>query len=293
MEALERFLAQLEIERNVSPNTLRAYRSDLQELLAYAARDGRRAEEVDHRFLRRYIALLNTKRYSRRTVARKLSAARTFYRFLLAGGAIETNPASLLSAPRAERLLPKALKPEVVQALLSAPDPRRPLGQRDAAILETLYAGGLRVGELVGLDVGDADLRAGELTVMGKGSKERVVLVGSCAVNALARYLAEGRVRLSKEKGCQALFLNKSGERMSTNAVRNLLSKYVAQVSASRAVTPHVLRHTFATHLLENGADLRAVQELLGHVDLSSTQIYTHLGAGRLKQVHEQSHPRA
>lgn len=293
MELLDQFLAQLEIERNVSPNTLRAYGADLRELLEYAARDGREPDAVDHRFLRRYMALLNTKRYSRRTVARKLSAARTFYRYLLARGVVETNPASLLSAPRPDRLLPRALGVDAIAALLAAPDPSKPLGQRDAAILETLYAGGLRVGELVGLDLAGADLAAAELRVMGKGSKERVVLVGAKAVAALRRYLSDGRNRLSREKGCAALFLNKSGGRISTNAVRNLLSKYVAMVSASKAVTPHVLRHTFATHMLENGADLRAVQELLGHVDLSSTQIYTHLGAGRLKQVHERSHPRA
>ncbi len=293
MELLEQFLAQLEIERNLSPNTLRAYAHDLGELFDYASRDGRSPVEVDHRFLRRYLAVLNTKRYSRRTVSRKLSATRTFYRFLVSRGIVETNPASLLSAPRLERVLPKVLTTDAVAALLAAPDGSNPLGLRDRAILETLYASGMRVGELVRLDTAGCDLQGRELRVMGKGSKERIVLVGGPAAEAVAIYLQKGRIHLMKGEGHAALFLNKSGGRMSTNAVRNLLTKYVAAVSASRGITPHVLRHTFATHMLENGADLRAVQELLGHVDLTTTQIYTHLGAARLKQVHGEAHPRA
>lgn len=293
MDLVERFLTQLEVERNLSPNTLRAYASDLRHLLDYAARDGRGPEQIDHRFLRRYLAFLQTKHASRRTVARKLSTARTFYKYLVLIGVSKTNPAALLSAPAAGRKLPKILGVEAMVRLICAPDTSTPFGQRDRAILETLYGGGLRVGELCGLDLSDLNLAAGEVRVMGKGAKERVVLVGPKAADAIAAYIRAGRRRLIRDDHQPALFLSRSGGRLGTNAVRNLLAKYLTAVSASSAVTPHVLRHSFATHMLENGADLRAVQELLGHVDLSSTQIYTHLGTARLKQVHAKSHPRA
>lgn len=293
MELLEGFLAQLEIERNLSPNTLRAYASDIAQLLEYAGRDGRDATRIDHRFLRRYLAFLQTKHCGRRTVARKLSAVRTFYRYLIAKGVLESNPASLLGAPVAERRLPKVVATDSMAKLMKAPDVTIPLGQRDVAIMETLYGGGLRVGELCGMDLSSADLAAGELRVMGKGSKERIVLVGRKAVDAIRKYAADGRKRLRPSESETALFLNRFGTRMGTSAVRRMLSRHVAAVGASKAVTPHVLRHSFATHMLENGADLRAVQELLGHVDLSSTQIYTHLGTARLKQIHSKSHPRA
>lgn len=293
MHLLERFLERLEVERNVSANTLRAYRSDLEQLLAFADRDGRSVQEIDHRFLRRYLAYLQTSHRSRRTIARKLSAARTFYRFLVLSGETEVNPAALLTAPASERRLPKVASVETVRELLAAPETSTPLGQRDRAILEVLYGGGLRVGELVGLDLDNLNLSGGEARVMGKGSKERVVLIGSEAVEAVATYLGDGRMRLSRRDTDQAVFLNRYGDRLSTNAVRDRMRKYVSAVCAGRGLTPHVLRHSFATHMLENGADLRAVQELLGHVDLSSTQIYTHLGTVRLKQIHAKSHPRA
>ncbi len=293
MDLLERFLERLEVERNVSANTLRAYRSDLEQLLAFADRDGRSAQTIDHRFLRRYLAYLQTSRRSRRTIARKLSAARTFYRFLVLSGETEGNPAALLTAPTSERRLPKVASVETVRELLAAPETSTSLGQRDRAILEVLYGGGLRVGELVGLDLADLNLSGGEARVMGKGSKERVVLIGSEAVEAVATYLRDGRMRLRRRDTEQAVFLNRYGDRLSTNAVRDRMRKYVSSVCAGRGLTPHVLRHSFATHMLENGADLRAVQELLGHVDLSSTQIYTHLGTVRLKQIHAKSHPRA
>jgi len=293
VDLLERFLERLEVERNVSANTLRAYRTDLEQLLAFADRDGRSAQAIDHRFLRRYLAYLQTSRRSRRTIARKLSAARTFYRFLVLSGETEVNPAALLTAPTSERRLPKVASVETVRELLAAPETSTPLGQRDRAILEVLYGGGVRVGELVGLDLGDLNLPGGEARVMGKGSKERVVLIGSEAVVAVATYLRDGRMRLRRRDTEQAVFLNRYGDRLSTNAVRDRMRKYVSAVCAGRGLTPHVLRHSFATHMLENGADLRAVQELLGHVDLSSTQIYTHLGTVRLKQIHAKSHPRA
>lgn len=293
MELLDRFLQHLEVERNVSPQTLRAYRSDLLQLLEYAQRDERSLLEIDHRFLRRYLAYLQTTHHGRRTIARKLSAVRSFYRFLVVKDITDKNPAALLSAPATERRLPRVLGVATMVELLRAPDAHTPLGQRDRAVLEVLYAGGLRVGELTGLDLPDLNLSTGELRVFGKGAKERIVLVGPKAVDALGRYISSGRARLARERSLSAVFLSRLGGRLSTNAVRNAVAKYVAAVSASRGVTPHVLRHSFATHMLEGGADLRAVQELLGHVDLSSTQIYTHLGTARLKQIHSKSHPRA
>jgi len=249
--------------------------------------------DIDHRFLRRYLAYLQTSRRSRRTIARKLSAARTFYRFLVLSGETDVNPAALLAAPASERRLPKVASVETVRELLAAPDISTPLGQRDRALLEVLYGGGIRVGELVGLDLSDFHLSRGEARVLGKGSKERVVLIGSEAIAAVGTYVRDGRVRLVRREGEQAVFLNRYGDRLSTNAVRSVMRKYVSAVCAGRGLTPHVLRHSFATHMLENGADLRTVQELLGHVDLSSTQIYTHLGTARLKQIHAKSHPRA
>lgn len=293
MNSLERFLEQLEIERNLSPHTLRAYASDLAQLFDYAARDGKDPEQVDHRFLRRYLAYLQTTRRSRKTIARKLSAARMFYRFLVARGIVESNPAALLSAPVSEKRLPKVLGQDAVSDLLGAPDTSTVLGTRDKAILEVLYAGGLRVSEVVGINLRDLDLGAGQVRVLGKGSKERVALVGAKATDALSAYLDGARDRLLGDESPDAIFLNRFGGRMSTNSVRSLLAKYVAATSARGAVTPHVLRHSFATHMLENGADLRTVQELLGHVDLSSTQIYTHLGTAHLKAIHSKSHPRA
>lgn len=293
MDLLDRFLEQLEVERNVSPNTLRAYASDLRQLLDFAERGGRSVQTIDHRFLRRYLAYLQTTQRSRKTIARKLSAARTFYKFLILSDCAESNPAALLSAPAPERRLPKVVPASTIAELLAVPDANTPLGQRDRAILEVLYGGGLRVGELVGLDLGDLNLAAGEMCVMGKGAKERIVLVGGKAVEAVSVYVRGGRSRLARRPEVEAVFLNRFGDRMSTNAVRNAMAKHVSAVSASKGLTPHVLRHSFATHMLQNGADLRAVQELLGHVDLSSTQIYTHLGTVRLKEIHAKSHPRA
>jgi integrase/recombinase XerC len=276
---------------------LRAYRSDIAQFQAYLARADRKLENVDHLLLRRFLAYLQTQNYSRTSVARKLAAIRAFFRFLKREDFIKGNPAALLSSPKLEKHLPKILKRDVLERLFSAPDPDSEYGRRDRAILELLYATGMRVGELVSLDTESLDLSQMELRVIGKGNKERILPVNPIARRAAELYAATARERLlrknSKAHEESAFFINSRGERLSAGGVRRMLNKYVKKICADGKLSPHSFRHTFATHLLEAGADLRAVQELLGHVDLSSTQIYTHLSRSRLREVYEKAHPRA
>jgi integrase/recombinase XerC len=207
---------------------------------------------------------------------------------------LETNPIKAISSPKIPKRLPDYLELQEIEALLTAPDPVDPQGQRDRAILEVLYASGVRVSELVSLNLGNVDLRQGELRVWGKGAKERLALLGEPACRALKHYLQDGRLKLIKEnKAPHALFLNRLGGRLSTRSVSSILDKYARLAGLGRRVTPHIMRHTFATHLLDGGADLRTVQELLGHADLSTTQIYTHVSQTRAREVYRKAHPRA
>lgn len=284
---LPAFLGYLKGERGASPHTIEAYERDLTQFFDFIDQWFPDTEGiVDVQLLRWYLASLWRRDLARTTISRKLAALRSFYRYLARIGAV-TSPAALdLATPKKGQPLPKYLEKDEAEALLAKPNVTTPLGIRDRAILEILYGGGLRVGELVGLNLTNLDLTRGQLRVMGKGRRERICLVGKPAVKALRAYLAEGRPRLKSPKSEDALFLNSRGGRLTTRGVQMIVSKY-GQVS------PHNLRHSFATHLLEGGADLRTVQELLGHASLSTTQIYTHVTAERLQAVYDQCHPRA
>ncbi len=289
------YLVHLRVERNASPNTVRAYATDLSAYLAWADRSGTDPLALSHRQLRGYLADLTAAQYSRRTIARRLSAVRSLFRFLVAEGRVQGNPAETLSSPKMPSRLPRLVPEDLLGALLDAPDMSMPEGLRDAAILELLYAAGIRVGELEGLDLGGLDLAQGQVRVLGKGSKERIVPIHRLAQRRITEYLRDGRPALARRGRSrdEAVFLSRIGTRMSAGAVRRMMHRYLDRLGSAAGVTPHTLRHTFATHLLSGGADLRAVQELLGHVALSTTQTYTHLSVKRLVDVHKQAHPRA
>ena len=296
---LDRFVDYLKAARNASEHTVRAYSADIAQLLDFLESEkiGTSPGDIDSRTMRRYLARLQKLGTSKRSVARKLSSLRSFFKYLLRKGLIEADPTTGLPSPRLEKRLPKFLRAEQIEALMQKPDVSKPIGMRDAAILEALYASGMRVSELTGLDVEDLDISEGEAKVLGKGSKERIALLGRAACEALASYLSFGRPKLlpGTEDGPreQALFLNRYGGRLSVEHVRHRVNKYFGQVSDEMKISPHALRHSFATHMLENGADLRSIQELLGHASISTTQIYTHVSRERLKQVYEAAHPRA
>lgn len=304
---IDNFLIYLKVEKNASPRTVESYQKDLFHGLDFFA--GQLAKEdhavvpvdIDHRLFRHYLAALKSEGRARSTMARRLAAWRSFYRYLRREGFIEDNPLARMAGPKQEKRLPRFLCEEEAALLVEAPDLSHPLGLRDRALLETLYASGLRIAELESLSLGDLDLESGYVRVMGKRSRERMVPLGNRAVEALRRYLREGRARLLANSSPpktgkifnHALFLNRWGERLSGRGVRKIIDKYVEKVSLERRINPHALRHSFATHLLNAGADLRSVQELLGHSRLSSTQVYTHVTGERLKQVYRRAHPRA
>lgn len=282
-------------QRNFSPHTLRSYLGDLEDYSRYLEGLGLSVAEVRHTEARRYLANIMSRGLSRRTASRKLAALRSFYSFLRSMGQAEQNPFDAISSPKAERRLPNSLTMSEMARLLAAPDSETPEGLRDAAILELLYASGIRVGELVKIRLSAID---GDLVrVMGKGSKERLAQATRESTETTQRYLRAARpVLVARRRGATAgdlVFLGNSGGPISTDVVRRLVRGHALKAGIAKIVTPHSLRHTFATHLLEGGAGLRAVQELLGHVDLSSTQIYTHLSKSGLKKIHGRAHPRA
>jgi integrase/recombinase XerD len=291
--AVDRFLAYLRTERNVSPNTVRAYASDLARYLEWAERSGTDPLGDDPRALRRYLAELDRAKYSRRTIARRLSAVRSLFAYLNREGLMSTNAASVIATPKLDARLPRLVPTDILTALLDTPDKDTPRGLRDRAILEMLYATGARVSELVGMDVGDLDSSSGQVKVTGKGDKQRILPLHREALTRVADYLRAGRPALKPSPMESALFLNRSGTRLTDGGVRRMLAGHLRTLGVVSGITPHTLRHTFATHLLEAGADLRSVQDLLGHVALSTTQIYTHLGVQRLQRVHRDAHPRA
>jgi tyrosine recombinase XerC len=291
--AVDRFLTHMRDERGASPQTVRAYASDLARYLEWAQRTSADPFGADPRVLRRYLAELDQARYSRRTIARRLSAVRSLFAYLNREGLVSHNPAAVLSTPKLDARLPRLVPAEFLSPLLDAPDETTPAGLRDRAILELLYATGARVSELVALDLGDVDVRSGQVRVTGKGDKQRIIPVYQEGLARVTAYLRVGRPALKPTLGETALFLNRSGGRLTDGGVRRMLSRYLTALGAASGITPHTMRHTFATHLLEAGADLRTVQDLLGHVALSTTQIYTHLGVQRLQRVHKDAHPRA
>ena len=290
---VDRFLTRLSVERGASPNTVRAYSADLQRYLEWAERNGLDPIGLNHRQMRRYLAELDRVGYARRTVARRLSAIRSLFAFLVAEGLAASDPSSVLVTPKIPARLPRIVPTEVLDTLLGAPDEDTPCGQRDGAILELLYATGARVSEVSGLTLASLDLAQGQITLMGKGSKERLVPIHRAAVRRLRRYLADGRPALARPNSADAVFLSARGLPLSADAIRRLFKRYLYQAGGAHSLSPHAVRHTFATHLIEGGADLRSVQELLGHVALSTTQIYTHLSMKRVQDVHRSAHPRA
>lgn len=289
--AVDAFLDYLGAELGLSERTRAAYRADLTEFARFAAGQGlSEPRAVPRTAVTLYLFWLRRKGRSPATVARRLAALRSFYRFLLRERWVGSDPTEDVASPKRAERLPRVLSVEEAGRLLAQPDVRTPEGLRDRAVLELLYGSGLRVSELVGLDVGDVDLEAELVRVVGKGNRERVVPLGSHAVRALQAYLQLGRPRLARSAG--ALFVSRSGKRLSRQWVWALLGRYARAAGISRRVTPHVLRHSFATHLLEGGADLRSVQELLGHANISTTQVYTHLSRPHLRGVFDRSHPR-
>jgi tyrosine recombinase XerC len=289
---LDRFIDHLKIVKRASPHTVRNYASDVMQFLTFARES--EAEEWDYPLIRRYLAHLQRDGAARTSVARKVAALRAFFSFLVRKGIIQTDPTAAVVPPRQEKKLPKFLRNDQIEALMQAADQSNPIGLRDRAILETLYASGLRVSELVAMNLKDVT-RSDEVRTIGKGSKERIVLIGRAAREAIADYIVSGRKALDAkaEKPSNALFLNYRGTRLTARSVGRIVDRYIEVVSDSLKISPHTLRHTFATHLLAGGADLRSVQELLGHANATTTQIYTHVTRERLKEVYDKAHPRA
>ena len=291
---LDQFLTYLRVGRNASPYTIKNYGNDIGQFLDYCRAQGVSSlAQVDRSLLRSYLAELDAAGYVKASIARRVSELRSFGDFLMREQVLERNPFRMISAPRIPKRLPQYLTVAEVEALLAAPATSTPLGLRDRAIIEVLYAAGLRVSELVGIDAADVDLAQAQVRVMGKGGKERIGLLGRAAVRAVQAYLEAGRPTLLERRPTNALWLNHRGGRLTVRGVALVLRKAGMQAGIRTPVSPHVLRHTFATHLLDGGADLRVVQELLGHANLATTQIYTHVSQSRAREVYARAHPRA
>ncbi len=285
---IEKFMRYMEIEKNYSPHTLINYKVDLKDFSKFCGELS--LEKIDYLLLRKYLAVLKEKNLGNRTVGRHLSALRSFFRFLARESIIKTNPILMLSSPKLDKHLPSFMTEEEVNKLIEsafAKNEGDEFGLRDRAILETFYSSGLRISELVSLSIDDVDPISGVVKAFGKGKKERIVPIGDAALNAIKKYLDK------RKKQSSALFLNKNGKRIGARGVRDIVEKYLKGAGIARGVSPHTFRHSFATHLLNRGADLRTVQELLGHANLSTTQIYTHLTTERLKNVYDKAHPHA
>ncbi len=290
---LEEFLTHLELEKNLAPNTLAAYARDLRDFQSFLEKRGiKNFEEVEAEEVLLFMEDLRRRGLSARSLARKLSALKTFYRYLELERGLKRNPLLLVEGPKLPRTLPKVLTVEEVERLISAPDLSTPQGLRDRAMLETLYATGMRVSELVRLTFAQLNLSAGFVRVYGKGSKERLVPLGDLAREYLERYLKEARPLLARGQDSPFVFLNRKGRPLTRQRFWQIIKEYARMVGITKEISPHVLRHSFATHLLEGGADLRAVQMMLGHASLSTTQIYTHLDLRKLRDLHEKHHPR-
>ena len=287
-QPVERFLRYLSAERNASAYTSSNYALDLNQFFRFLGR--RSVSAITPLDIRRFVAHLSTQQSSRRTIARKLSCLRSFFRFLCREGRLSHNPAAAIPTPRLEKRLPSFLDEQQITRLLETPPTKKWQGLRDRALLEALYSTGMRVGELSGLNLEDLDEISGTVIVRGKGKKERLCPIGETALKAIRGYLAK---RPKKLRVPYALFVSQKGTRLTVRQVDRLLAQYVRLAQLPASISPHSLRHSFATHLLDRGADLRSVQELLGHASLSTTQIYTHITPQRLKKVYDQAHPRA
>jgi integrase/recombinase XerC len=297
LEAIETFVEYLHVERNASQLTLKSYREDLNALAAHLEEvEGRcpRISEINTLDLRGFVADLQQSGYAKSTIARRLACLRSFFRFAVREGWIESNVAKPLRNPRSGRRLPHFLTADEIGRLLEAPSASTYSGLRDRAILETMYSAGLRVSELVGLSERDLDLDAGLIRVKGKGRKERLAPLGSYAVSALKKWLVVRKADKNSIKNhSEAVFLNRFSKRLTSRSIGRMLEKYLKLCGLDQRTSPHTLRHSFATHLLDRGADIRSVQELLGHKSLITTQIYTHVSTAKLREVYESAHPRA
>jgi len=291
-DLLDRFLDALWAERGLSRNTLQSYRYDLRLLAGHQAAQGKDLPAASREDLLNFLALQLRAGQSPRSLSRYLSGFRQFYRWLLREGRIGQDPTALIESPKLGRGLPKALSEQQVTGLLEAPDTARPVGLRDRTMLELMYASGLRVSELVGLELGNLNLNQGVVRIMGKGGKERLVPLGEEALTWIGRYLREARPELMGGQNSSLVFVTARKRGMTRQAFWHAIRKHAQAAGITRAVSPHMLRHSFATHLLNHGADLRVVQLLLGHSDLSTTQIYTHIAREGLKQLHSKHHPR-
>ncbi len=301
-EQIDAFMTYMTGVRGVAANTAEAYAHDAVEFCAFLGQLWGEEHawdlgEVDYPVIRRYLAHLNRMEYARSTINRKLAALRALFKFLVDSDEIEHNPAATATAPKQSHTLPEVLYEYELEQLLAAPDPNAPAGQRDRVILELLYATGMRVSELAALNVASLNMEQREIRVIGKGNRERIVFFGQPAANAVEQYLGHGReILLRKRTDTEdepALLLNPSGTRLSVRGIQKIVRKYVLQTAASANISPHSLRHSFATHLLDRGADLRSIQELLGHKNLGTTQIYTHVTTQRLKEAYHKAHPLA
>lgn len=291
---IHEFINYLSVERGLAVNTLESYGRDLRQYSEFLDTDDESAlDSVSRTTIVNYLLYLQSQGKATATIARRLAALKAFYQFLVREKRIHDDPTANLESPKLEKRLPKVLSVGEVERLLAQPDAGQAAGVRDRAMLELLYATGIRVSELVSLDVTDVNLEMGYIKCSGKGSKERIVPLGSLAIQSCRDYLGVARPRLVREREEQALFVNHHGHRLTRQGFWKIVKKYADDAKIEKEITPHTLRHSFATHLLENGADLRSVQEMLGHADISTTQIYTQITRGRLKEVYAKAHPRA
>ncbi len=291
---LEIYSNYLAVEKGLAINTLDSYRRDLRKFIAFMhKRNIKKPEDVDREALNDFVASLRKEGFATSTITRSIASIRSFFYFLLQEGFIDNNPALDLESPKIEKKLPRVLTTGEVDKLLSQPEKSQQNGLRDKAMLELLYASGIRVSELVSLDITDFDPHVGFLRCRGKGMKERIVPIGSMAINHVNEYLDNSRAKMLKKNGEPALFVNHHGGRMTRQGFWKILKKHAQKSNIKIDITPHTLRHSFATHLLENGADLRSVQEMLGHSDISTTQIYTQVTRKKIREIYNKTHPRA
>ena len=290
---IEDFIQYIENVKSYSSHTIRNYKQDLNLFFIFCTEQKMiKITQIDYSFLRKYLSYLYEKKYSKKTISRTLSTLRSFFKYLMTEKKIEHNPMTLVSNPKLDKTLPKFLYYEQLEKILKIPDLKTPLGQRDLLILEILYSTGVRVGELVNIQIKDINIHNQTIKILGKGNKERYVLFGSKLKKVLNLYLTDGRIKLLKRQ-TDYLILNHIGNAITDRGIRNIIQKIIQKGQLEYKISPHVFRHTFATHMLENGAELRCVQELLGHENLSTTEIYTHVTNERLRNIYLNTHPRA
>jgi len=293
-EMLQYFINYLSVEKGLANNTLESYRRDLDKFFSFLKREGlENIKETSTHIISLYLVELRKMGLASSTITRNLSSIRSFYQFLLRDQLISEDPSKELDTPKTEKKLPQVISSREVELLLSQPQATEPTGKRDKAMLELLYASGIRVSELISLNVYDVNLKMGFLRCDGKGGKERMIPLGSIAIQCLQEYLKHARPQILKQSEEKALFINQQGKRLTRQGFWKILKKYARKAGITVKITPHTLRHSFATHLLENGADLRSVQEMLGHADISTTQIYTQVTRKKIKEIYNKTHPRA